>query len=651
MVEYYMVYNTVHFSDKFVPTYIHFSEVPMLKNSSMRPAYATAAPQGTNGRATESKNVFFSAGQVDDDFNSFGDTSARSGASAQRPRQQQQQRRPRPSSAPRKRRNPVSEFFSNLDPKMIIIGVAVIVAVVLLICILVAVFSSPNKAIEMKDNVYKVYVNVDDGSYGILSNGKKVDHAFDGEIELYPAKDYSFAYVFEETLTDDGNTVTKMYVLEDKSLQLVQADADKVIAWADYEPGIVFKEGDVVQFYSESAFEDISSDSSASNFIVSGDASTVVYTELSGRDRDTTTVKYFRNAGFNDIGDTDGLIPTAISNDGTYVYAYDESNALYYIEVSKRGASFEQKAIVESTSYTYNSINSINSDGTEVVFSYVHTNGKLVSWIYQIGDKKPVGIGEGVFKYFPADEKTVCPVSLVDAYFTAERTVADEEGNTSKVTATYFYDGKSARKLADEVGEFSPDGKYFYYIDDESADFVRVPLNSKNFDEDKKTIAKAIDSFVLTEKGDIYTYSKPTSSTGGKIVFRKASDSTSKSVSSKPDSGSMFVCGSSIYFSETVNDEIKLYVSTDGATKEEVSFKKATPQTFLTIEMGASEKGYAYFVDVDGNTKLLYTSNGKSFDIVCDTCILPDYDSGVVAPPSDEDETDGGEGEGRQNNE
>lgn len=611
----------------------------MLNNGSMRPAYATVGANNASNNAKAEKELVYSAGQTDEDFNSFGDTSARSGASAQKQRPQPQQKRPRPSNTPRRKRS----FLSTLDPKVIIIGAAAIVAVVLLICLLVAVFSSPGKSIEREDNVYMVYQNADSGAYSILSNGKEVDHVFDGEIELYPAKDNSFAYVFEETVTDDGNSVTRMYVLKGKSLKLVQADADKVIAWADYEPGIVFKSGDVVQFFSEDAFEDISSDSSASNFVISGDASTVVYTELSGRNRETTTVKYFRNAGFNDIGETEGLIPTAISNDGTYVYAYDETNALYYIEVSKRGAEFEQKAIVEATSYTYNSVNSLNADGTEIVFSYVHSNGRLVSWIYQVGDKKPVGIGEGVFTYYPSDEKTVCPTSLVDAFFVAEKTVTDEEGNSKKVISTYFYDGKSARKLADETGEFSPDGKYFYYIDSETADFVRIPLNSKSFEEDARVIAKAIDSFVLTEKGDIYTYSKPTSSTGGKIIFREAADSTSKAVSTRPDSGSMFKCGSSVYFSETVNGEVKVYVSTEGATKEEVTFKKCSFETPITIEMGSGDKGYAYFLDLSGQLKLLYTSNGKSFDIVCDSCIIPGYDVGGILPPSDEtpeDETD-----------
>ena len=57
--------------------------------------------------------------------------------------------------------------------------------------------------------------------------------------------------------------------------------------------------------------------------------------------------------------------------------------------------------------------------------------------------------------------------------------------------------------------------------------------------------------------------------------------------------------------------------------------------------MGAGEKGYAYFVDSNGDTKLLYTSNGKTFDIVLDACFIPGYDSGFTPPTTDEDATEG----------
>lgn len=601
----------------------------MLNKSNMRPAYASVdsrIPTNNNANMTGG-NIFLS--NDDDDFNAFGDTTAKSTPppKKQRPPQQQQQRPNnqgrRPSKAPR-RRKPIS-----INPKTLLIGAAALVALVLVIVLLVALFSSPGKNIRQKDNVFFTYTDAD-GNYHVVSNGKLIKETFEGEIELVPAKDNSFAYIFEEFITETGENVTQMYILDGTKLSIVDAEATRIIAYADYEPGIIFKNGDIVQLYSKNAFEDISSDSSAANFLISGDASTVVYTETAGRNNDTSQVKYFRDAGFNDIGETNGIIPVAISRDGKYVYAYDESNAFYCIEVTKRGTEHKQHPIVPATSKIFGGVSELNANGNEIIFYYAEPDGRVASYIYKFGDEKPTGIAEGIFKYVASDGEVACPASFIDSYFTAERSVTDEDGRTSKVTSTYYYTRKGARKLADEVGQFSKDGKYFYYIDSNNSDLVRISLRSDDFEKDSKVISKSIASFAITEKGDLYTYSKMTSSSSGTIYFKKFSDSTSKKISSIPDAASMSACGNSIYFSETENEEIKIYVSTNGATKEEVRFKNATPSNHLSIVMGSGNKGYAYFVDIDGNTKLLYTNNGKDFDIVCDSCIIPGYDSGTV---------------------
>ena len=433
-----------------------------------------------------------------------------------------------------------------------------------------------------------------------------------------------------------------MYVLEGKKLTVVEATADSIIAYADYEPGIIFKEGNVVQLYSKKAFEDISSDATAANFLISGDASTVVYTELTGKNSDKTQVKYFHKAGFNDIGETNGLRPVALSNDGRYVYATDSSNALYYIEVTKRGAKYEQKTIIPGSQHVFGDVTAINADGTEIVFYYAYADSENVaSFIYKIGDKEYKTIAAGVFYYIPSDKEVVAPATFLDSYFVSARNITDEEGNTRSVTSTYHYDSDGASKIADALGQFSPDGKYFYYIDNMSSEFIRVPLASKDFEGDAERIASSASDFVITEKGDIYQYTANISGSGGKIVFRKASsDGTSRSISSQPDANSMFACGNSIYFSETINDEIKIYRSTNGATKEEVTFKKTLVDSSLTIEMGSGDKGYAYFIDVDGNTKLLYTSNGKSFEVVCDSCTVPNYSPEADVPSGTEKPTE-----------
>ena len=602
----------------------------MLNRSNMHPAYATAGQNDRSVNGSKINYAAFAAAQTDaDDFNAFGDTSFKNNNSApkKQPKKSSNPARPQRKKAP-----------SAISPKILVIGVAAVVALILLIALFVAVFSSPGKNILREDDVYAMYTD-SDGTYHVLVNGKEIKETFSGEVELIPANDNSFAYIQETTAAEDGSSVINMYVLEGKKLTTIEATADEIIDYAEYEPGIIFKDDDVVQFYSKKAFEDISNDPSASNFFISGDASTVVYTELIGKNSDKTQVRYFHKAGFNDIGDTNGLVPVEISNDGRYVYATDSTNALYYIEVTKRGAKYEQKTIIPTSNNGFGNVTALNANGTEIVFYYNHAEtGNPVSFIYKIGDKEYKTIAAGIFSYLPSDKKVVAPASFLDAYFVAQRKVSDEDGNVRNVTSTYYYDSDGAHKVADALGQFSPDGKYFYYINDTSA-FIRVPLSSKDFEADAEMITSTASSFVLTEKGDIYQYTLNATGSGGKIVFRKASsDGTSKSISSKPDANSMFVCGNSIYFSETVDGNLKIYRSTDGATKEEITFKKTLVDSPLTIEMGAGDKGYAYFTDVDGNTKLLYTSNGKSFDIVCDSCEIPSYSPDVDLPDDDEEE-------------
>lgn len=588
----------------------------MLNNSAMCPAFAVAGadPYADNSSAT--KNFAALSSSEDDDFNAFGDTSQKPQTAPQRIRRQQPDPR---AKKPKKKLSPV-------NMKMILIGVAVIVAITLLIVLFSAIFSSPGKSVKTKDNVYIVYTDVD-GHNRIMSNGKEIKETFEGDIKLIPSKDNSFAYVFEEIVTESGGKVTVMYILDGKKLSLVDAEADQIIAYADYKPGIIFKRGTVVQLFSENSFEDISSDSSSSNFLISGDASTVVYTEKNGRDPNATQIKYFCNAGFNDVGDADDLAPVAISSDGKYVYVHDSNNALYYLEVTKRGTKYKQNEIIPPSSNVFGGISAMNASGNEIIFNYKSSDDRVASFIFKIGEKKYSQIGEGVFTFAPTDKVTVAPSSLLGSYFTSVRAVTNDSGKSENVTSTYYYGSKGMLKLADATGQFAPNGKYFYYIDRINSDLVRVDLGSSDYEEGSKVISKAIDSFVLTEKGDLYTYSKPTSSAGGRITFKKSSDSTSRLVSSKSDANSMFACGSTVYFSETENDQVKIYKSTSGAAKEEISFKKVDFASAITIVMGSGNKGYAYCVDANGNTKLLYTSNGEKFDVILDACTIPGYNT------------------------
>ena len=600
----------------------------MLNKSDMRPAYATVGQNSSASNPSKASYAAFSAAQVeDDDFNAFGDASAKPHASAPKSK---------PSQNPQQARRPQKKKSSSISPKAILIAVAAVVALVLIIALFVAVFSSPGKNILREDDVYATYVDSNE-IYHVLYNGKEIRHSFEGKVTLTPAKNCSFAYVFEDVVSEEGTNAIRMYILSGKKIDPIETDADSIIDWAEYEPGIIFKKGNEVQFYSTREFETLSNNPGASNFNISGDASTVVFTEPTRSinvEEASTQVKYFRNAGFNNIGETAGLIPVKVSNDGKYVYATDSTGSFYYLKVTKRGDEYEQKTIINNSSYAFGEITEINADGTEVIFTYIDSSteaGNTASFIYKIGDKSPSSIAAGSFRYTPIDKEVVCPATFIDSAFTVDRTIITEDEGTQNITSTYYYTRKGARKLADSTGTFSPDGKYFYYLD--YGKLYRIALSSNDFANDKEEVTTA-DAFLLTEKGDIYTYTKPSENTPGSIRWRSADKTSSKLISTKADLNCMYLCGNSIYFSETVNGDVKLYKSTNGAVKEEVTFKNTIPASFLTIVMGAGDKGYAYFVDIDGNTQLLYTSKAKTFDIVdnCTFCSINGFSSSPVAP-------------------
>ncbi|MBP3369277.1 MAG: hypothetical protein J6L85_00865 [Clostridia bacterium] len=605
----------------------------MLNKSDMRPAYATVGQNSSANNRPQMSYAAFSAAQVeDDDFNAFGDTSARSNASAPKQRQSQPTKQPAPARRPQKK------GFSP-SPKMIIIGVAALVALILVIALFVAIFSSPGKNITREDDVYATYIDEND-VYHVLHNGKEIKHEFDGKVALRPAKNYSFAYVTEEIVADDGTTKMNIYILKGKKIEQIEGHPTSVIDYADYEPGIIYKENQIIKFHSDNADEVVTSNAAAGNFLISGDASTIVYTEPTGRDASTTHLRYFRSAGYNDIGETSGLIPKAISKDGKYVYATDSTNAFYYLKVTKRGADYEQKTIMATAPGVFGEVTELNVAGDEVVFTYLDGNEEqpqAISIMYKIGDKKAKQLSDsGVFRYTPIDKEVVCPATFDDSAFIVNRTILNEDEEPINVNSTFYYTRDEAFRLADTEGSFSADGKFFYFL--ESRQLCRVSLSSKNYAEDTEILSgSAVDDFGLAENGDIYTYTKPTENSPGSISWRKADKTKSRTVSATADADSMYVCGNAVFFSETIEDNLKLYKAVGDSAKEEITFKKTIADTHMTIIMGSGDKGYAYFTDIDGITKLLYTSNGKSFDIVCKSCTIPGYnsDSAVTTPGSD----------------
>jgi hypothetical protein len=111
------------------------------------------------------------------------------------------------------------------------------------------------------------------------------------------------------------------------------------------------------------------------------------------------------------------------------------------------------------------------------------------------------------------------------------------------------------------------------------------------------------------------------------LYYWDASTSKRMIISNIADRDSMRICANTLYFSETIeNDGEKatvVYTTTDGSEKTPAEFKSVTLAKAPTVEMGVGKNGYAYVTDNNDTTMLFFTSNGKKFDLVCDSCTLP----------------------------
>lgn len=621
----------------------------MLFKNNMRPAFATVGAD-SSAKADRSKiKDFFTRSEqsADDDFNAFGNVSDKQRASAPRQERPQQPKRP-------VRRKPVKPQIQWVP---ILTVAAVVVAVVLLVVVLVSIFSAPQKNIKAEDDAYFMYVDKN-GDYRVVSNGEVLDKTF-GEIkELRLANDNSFAYIFE-SISDEETSESgiKMYILKGKKLTEVEAIAssmDDIIDTAEYEPGIIYKENTGVTYYSTDEHAPITSKATADNFIISGDAKTVVYTTASTENPDKTKLNYFVGGISLTIG-PENIVPVMLSIDGKYVYGIHYSGELHSLaclEVEDEGESCNNYIIAQSKEYgTIKGITGMNVKGNEIVFCAEKTkidensgdtvSAGVVSYMYKIKDSKPEEIAEGKFTPIFSDNSIVCPETFINTYFKCEKTVetVTEDGTENKnVTLTYFLTKKGATLVASTEGTFSPDGKYFYFIDqldEHTKKLMRTKLGSKNFQKDTELIMEDVHSFSIIENGDVYVMREEDAKLNkGHIYFWDSSTGKPNRVSYNAALDSMTICANSIFFAETEEDKTTIYISTAGSAKQEAEFKSATPAVTPTIEMGYGKKGYAYFVDADDSVKLYYTSNGKKFSQKSDSCEIIGYNSSAESSNS-----------------
>ena len=590
----------------------------MLLKNDRKPAVAYATYQGSKAESRSAENDFITRMSADeDDFGNFSSSASARDTKATRKRTSSPKSAKAPKP-PKKKRNYIP--FT--------VAIIAIVALVIVIALVVAVFNAPKSSSKVGDTVYFCYVDTEN-KYHVVVNGEELKNTFENEIELIPAADNSFAYILEKVTEDvNGASGIRMHILTGKTLQSSGGLANKCLAFSGLKPGIIYQYKTTFARYTGDSEDPITKESSADNFIISDDAQTVVYTAASKREEDVNILKYFKGSGSEDI--QSGFTPIAISANGRYIYGTaDRSGSFYYIDVNAK--EIKPKRITNDSYGTFGEITEMNADGNEIIF-YTNTTKGVVSFYYKVKDKAPTTLSQGIYRSAKATADELAPSTFIGSYFTVQNATIsyDDDGeielDEESGLSTYCLKKDGAVKVADTTGKFSPDGKYFYYID-ESSQLVRIPLSANDYSKSIEQVCGYINEFALTQKGDVYMFYESGDEKSAFLFFWDSSTQKRTKLSNYADVGSMRICANTLYFSETLEsageNSTVVYTTTDGSEKTPAEFKSAKLDKAPTVVMGVGKNGYAYVTNENGSTMLFFTNNGKKFDLVCDDCTLP----------------------------
>ena len=593
----------------------------MFFKNNFKPAYATANASFSDGRKAE-RAEFATFNTADEDFNAF-DSTPNYNSNAQKRPQQKPQQKASGSQASRKNNN---------STKSIIIAVAAIAVLIAIIAIGVVIVSSMNKDIKFKDNSFVTYSD-EDGNYSVVANGKVLS-TFENEVELIVADDRSFAYLIEDGL--DG---VRIYIVTNKDIVAVTASpVSEVLATASLKPGVIYEDEDGVYLYTSKNGDEgrITKESGYSNWLISADASTVVYTApLESNAVEFYLCIYKDNSEYKQ---TKNLTPVAVSADGSLIYGYGyttndiTSRVLYVINSDEDG----RKVFVDDN---FGGITAMNAEGNEIIYYTNETKG-ITSYIYAFNEKKideaaPSSITRGIYTPVSVDPEVAVFGTFADCYLQGISDVS----LTTGITSSTYYIAKdfSIQKVASATGKFSPDGDYLYYIS-ESGALMQLDLGDDNYNTEK--IAEDIVDFAITEKGNVYHLSD-----GNRLRYYKLSTEKTTRISDDAEEIVMYENANTLYFTETEN--VNIFSSKEGSSAETVKFDSTSVTGIPVFSNPSSDKTYVAFEDTDsGDWKLFYTSNSKKFKMIDNSCVeIPgmsgfDFDLDLDDKNDKEDKTD-----------
>lgn len=573
----------------------------MFLKNNIRPAFATAGDAGQTAKTRKTANNAIMRNEADetDSFGAF-DATPKSGSGAST--------------------NKGNKGGFNAKP--VIIAAAALVAVILLIVVVVAIVANSGGDLKYEDNTFIAFSD-ENAVYRVAVNGKAVAE-YDGEIELIPADDRSFAYVIETT--EDGQ---RLYLVNSKEqTELTTSPVTKILATASLKPGAVWVDADNEGIYlytdahgPERMLRNIDATHAMEDdhyFAISGDGETVVYTKLT----ESTTGEYVDKLYmYNDHSERvliSNHFPEAVSDNGSLVYTSASkdgiTNSLYVIPLDDDDY-INSYLIAEN----FNSIIELNTKGDELVFTTLDVDSISTYAVAFDPDKMdeeiiPTKLGKDAI-YYPVDPAGEIArfASFTECYFQCDISVDLSNIFTGGevISSPVYYINKNyeASRISTTGGKFDPDGKYFYSVN-KSGNLTYLDLTDSDAMSVKLPSAEDIVDFAVTQKGNVYWLAE-----SGRLMFYDVSKDKNTLITDAAEAISMYTYSNTLYF--TMSDNLSVFCSEEGSKMEKASMGKTAIMGLPVFADANSKKTFAGFYDVENEEwTLLYTSNGKSFKSV-----------------------------------
>ncbi len=561
---------------------------------NLHPAVAGAAPMANGSTSRRADGLTFDTGAGEaEDFNAFHNTE-HSGAERRAPRRPNGEKKP---SGAGKLSRPL------------LIGIIVAAVVLLLAVLVICVALSGDKNITYENNAYLAYAD-GDGKYHVMVNGKILDTDFEGEIELIPSADNSFAYVI-----DNGLEGKQVYLLEGKELTQITSSASpavSVMACASLTPAVIVEEDDSYRLYvDDSDYRIVRKNASPENFRISADGSTVVYTAIPynvAENAGERRLYIFRDGSAEPINTP--CVPEAVSGNGDLVYVRvtkEGQNGLYVITAKDGEAYYVDKSI------GFAGITSMNKAGDEIMFR-ISNGAESTTYLYQYkkdGEGASYKLRSGYVSVLANNPEVAVYETFAEVYFSVYDDLGADRG-------VYFINKDfTISPVAAQQGQFSPDGKYFYYVGATNSGFAlkQVDLTDDNFPS--TIIYDGVVDFEVTAKGNVYHVDYE-----GTLRFYKLADDQSyrKGLSDTVSKLSFYNYANKAYFSVADLESVSIYTSEEGSEKETAKLDSTQITGVPTFSAPHSKRCYAYYYDIEQGWMIFYTSSGKRFNLVTGDC-------------------------------